>query len=529
MTVTIEALEKFRSLTPSEFFYRYKEIAGFTNPTKALYQTVRELVENSLDATDTHGILPKITIEIRKLDNNKVTVTVNDNGIGIPPSNIPYAFGQMLFSSKYVNRQTRGMFGLGAKMAVLYGQMTANKPVVVVSAPKGSDKVYKYVLRIDVKKNEPVVLEEGSWPKEGSWHGTRVSITLEGDWSRSRQKIIEYVKRTAIVAPYAELILITPEGDIYYYPRSTTKMPPPPKEVKPHPHGVDMELLRMLIGMTSATTLKDFLKEAFQRVGEKTAVEVLKLAGLDPNKDPKKLSDAELEKLYHALRSYKKFRPPSTEALSPIGEEIIKTGLKAVLKAEFVDAVTRKPSSFEGHPFIVEVGIAYGGELEPRDEPLLLRYANKIPLLYDEKSDVSWKVVKDEIDWSNYGVKFPAPLAVLVHIASTKIPFKGAGKESIADVPEIEREIKLGIQEVARRLKKYIHQKMKEEELKIRIVTYMKYLPEVARSLSILSIDPKTRKPEVSEELIKEKLKEIIARKLNIPKEELKDVVIGVE
>ena len=184
MTVTVEALEKFKSLTPSEFFYRYKEIAGFSNPTKALYQTVRELVENSLDATDTHGILPKIVVEIRKVDGNKVCVTVDDNGIGIPPSNIPYAFGQMLFSSKYVNRQTRGMFGLGAKMAVLYGQMTANKPVVVVSAPKGGDKVYKYVLRIDVKRNEPVVLEEGSWPKEGDWHGTRVSITLEGDRNR---------------------------------------------------------------------------------------------------------------------------------------------------------------------------------------------------------------------------------------------------------------------------------------------------------------------------------------------------------
>jgi DNA topoisomerase-6 subunit B len=192
--------------------------------------------------------------------------------------------------------------------------------------------------------------------------------------------------------------------------------------------------------------------------------------------------------------------------------------LRRMFSPEWVGAVTRSPKAYEGHPFIVEAGIAYGGSIKPRDEPLLLRYANKIPLLYEEKEDVSWKVVS-KINWKLYGVEFPAPLVVLVHIASTKVPYKGVGKESISEVPEIEAEIKAAIQDVARRLRIYLSRKRREAEIRRKIVTIAKYIPEVARSLAILSKPPeKWSPPKPGEERdIVESLIKIVARNVELP------------
>lgn len=529
---TAGARERYREMSVAEFFAKNKELAGFANPTRALYQAIRELVENALDATDTHGILPEIYVEIRGRSGpasesegrgpQLYTVTVEDNGIGVPATEIANAFGKVLYSSKYVIRQTRGMYGLGVKAAILYGQATTGQPVEVVSAPMGSPYVYMKRLYIDMKRNEPVIVEEAQWKRRGRWHGTRVSITLKGDWSRARPKVIEYIQRTAVIAPYATITLVTPEGMVYHYPRTTRKMPRPPREAKPHPHGVDVEQLKMIIMNTRAETLKDMLVQEFQSVGEKTATEFLREVGLDADMNPKKLLEKGnggiLSLLADKLRTYDKFRAPRSSYLSPMGEELIEIGLKRMLSPEWVGAVTRSPKAYEGHPFIVEAGIAYGGSINPHDEPLLLRYANKIPLLYEEREDVSWKVVS-KINWKLYGVEFPAPLVVLVHIASTKVPYKGVGKESISEVPEIEAEIRAAVQDVARRLRVYISRKRREAEIRRKIVTIAKYIPEVARGLAVLSKPPERWSPPSSSEErnIVESLIKIVARNIELP------------
>ncbi|MEM0043614.1 MAG: DNA topoisomerase VI subunit B [Sulfolobales archaeon] len=510
--------EKYRAISPSEFFYRNKEIAGFSNPAKALYQAVRELVENSLDATDTHGILPNIKVILdpeESLGEDVFILTVEDNGIGIPPSHIPQAFGRVLYSSKYVLKQTRGMFGLGAKMVVLYSQITLGKPVEVISSVRGSDSIYYYKLMIDIKNNEPIILEEALYPNESMWHGTIVKVYIKGDWIRSKNKIIEYIRRTAIVTPYAQIVFKDPEGGIHFFRRLTDKMPKPPREVKPHPRGVDVEMLRDLVQRSRARRLKDFLMEELDNVGEKTAEGIIKLAGLRANQSVKKMNLEDLKKLADALNRYENIRRPSSEHLSPIGEELIKIGLENMYKPEFVDAITRKPIAFEGHSMIVEIGIAFGGDIPEApfpEEILLLRYANKIPLLYDEASDVSFKVVS-QIDWKNYEIEFPARLAVLTHICSTKIPYKGVGKESVADVPEIEKEIENGVKELARRLRTYINRRKKlEEELK-KAYTFLKYIPEVARSLSVFYEDKRENRYNELKDMLYKMLKERVSIK----------------
>jgi DNA topoisomerase-6 subunit B len=533
-------LEKFREMSVAEFFARYREVAGFSNPARALYQTVRELVENSLDATDGHGIVPEVKIYIERVNGDRswCKVTVEDNGIGVPPTVMSEAFGKVLFSSKYVLRQTRGMYGLGVKASILYGWATTGNPVEVQSSTRGSDYIYVKKLYIDTKRNEPVVVEEAQFKKNVSWNGTRVSLIIECDWQRAKARILEYVRRTAVIAPYSDIILQTPDGEVLFFPRTTRKMPKPPRTAKPHPHGVDVETLKQMLQATKAKNLLEFLESEFQSVGKQSALEFLKVSSLNPAMKPRRLlrseNDGLLVAMVEAMKSFK-FRAPRGDYLSPLGEELIKIGLKRMFNPEWVDAVTRPPRAYQGHPFIVEVGMAYGGAIQASEEPLLLRYANKIPLLYEEREDVSYKVVAD-VNWKQYDIEMPAPLVVLVHVVSTKIPYKGVGKESISDVPELEAEIRNGVLELARRLKRFISTREREAEAMRKILVLAKYIPEIARSLKTVSKPPESWKPlEPGEEGdIVEALVKLVARSVTLPRSHdnpgrsVEDIVRGV-
>ena len=300
-------------------------------------------------------------------------------------------------------------------------------------------------------------------------------------------------------------------------------MPSPPREVKPHPYGVDLEMMKMMLQLTTAENLSDFLIREFQCIGEVTARNILNNAGLPPTANPHRLTLEDVDRLVRTIKKMRDIKPPRAYHLSYLGEEIIETGLNAILRPEFVAAVTRKPSVYEGHAFVVEVGLAYGGGIKASEKPQLLRYANKIPLLYDEGSDVSFKIVNDEIDWGYYGVSFPAPLVVLVHICSTKIPYKGVGKESIADVPEIEKEIISAIREVARRLKLYLSKKRKEIEEAEKAVTIAKYIPEVAQALAKI-VDS------INSDNIESRLLKLLNQKLKAFKiKSVNEVVVSIE
>ncbi|MCX8208072.1 MAG: DNA topoisomerase VI subunit B [Sulfolobales archaeon] len=482
--------ENFKSISPAEFFYKNKEIAGFSNPARALYQTVRELVENSLDATENHGILPTIKVSIRELEvvpeGAYYEVVVEDNGIGIPPKYVPQAFAQLLFSSKYVLRQSRGMFGLGAKMAVLYAQITTGQPAEVIVSPIRSKHVYSFKLKIDIKENKPVVLGFTTTSNILGGHGTIVKLVTIGDWTRSRQRIYEYLKRTAVVAPYAEIVFRDPEGNYLLFERSIEKLPPPAREALPHPHGIDLETMRSILKSISDKPVVEGLVESFQGVGRTTALRILEEARIGVEKRAGELSEPEIETLVRVMKNYRDIKPPRADHLSYLGKEIIVAGLKKIFEPEFATAISRKPSVYEGQAFIVEVGVAYGGKVPVAEKPLILRYANKIPLLYDEGSDVVYKVLDEKkgIDFKVYEVEFPAPLVILTHICSTKIPYRGVGKEAVADVPEIESEIESALREVLRELRSYVLQKRRELEEIEKAVAIAKYIPEVAESLS---------------------------------------------
>jgi DNA topoisomerase-6 subunit B len=366
------------------------------------------------------------------------------------------------------------------------------------------------MLKIDIQKNEPSIIDRKIIPvakfmesqkkqeaakadqikkkkppkrlskKEETWHGTIIELSIMGDWQRSKSKILEYFKRTAIIVPYANLTLDTPDGESYHYRRATESLPEPPEEILPHPHGVDTETLARMIIVSKSTTLSDFLTENFHRVGKKTAEDFLKFAELNGKKNPKKLSRDEIVKLMETMEKYDKFLPPDPKCLSPIGEEILVTGIKKELSPAFVTAVSRSPSVYSGHAFIVEVGLAYGGQITPGMN--LYRFSNRIPLLYDEGSDVTSKVVK-ELDWRRYHISPELPIAIFIHLASTKIPYKTVGKEYIAEVDEIKREIDLGLKECARRLSIWLSKRERSEYVAKRMTMLKDYYAFIASTL----------------------------------------------
>jgi DNA topoisomerase-6 subunit B len=441
-------------------------------------------VENSLDACETKGILPDIYIKVTTLKGSSevsqvLRIVVSDNGTGVPPEHVPQAFGQVLFGSKYVLRQMRGTFGLGGKMAYLYGQITTNTPLRIVTST--GSKAYEFSLMIDIQKNRPKVMERRLLKKQKKWRGTLVEFSIEGDYYRAMPKIIDYLGQTAMVAPYANITFIDIDDRLVRYTRITNHMPKSPRETLPHPHGIDVENLQRIIEATEAKNMLRFLRKSFHRVGEATARQFIATTKLDPRRDPKKLSHEEVVELARALRNYEGFLPPDASCLSPLGEDLLKAGMLKELRPEFVTVESRRPSAYSGHPFIVEVGVAYGGGI-PAGSISLYRFANRIPLLYDESSDVSWGVVNQLMNWKRYNVdNAMAPLAVVVHICSTKIPYKTVGKEFVADRPEIEREILNAMRDVARRLSVFLSKRLSYEREKRRFDVFEKYLPKMAK------------------------------------------------
>ena len=483
----------FSGISPSEFFYRNRDLAGYGNPAKALYTSTRELVENSLDACESAEILPSLYVKMSPIvehlsesEPRTYQLKVSDNGPGIDPSKTPDAFGRVFYGSKYKLRQARGMFGLGATMAILYGQISTSKPVVVYTSTDGK-KSHKFTLRIDIQKNEPLVLNNEIIDGKGQT-GTTVELLLTGDSFRASAKIHDYFLETALVTPYAEITFIDAQGRMFYYPRSTKILPKPPEETQPHPHGFDFEGMRRLIQQTSDKTLHKLLTNNFHRVGQTTSTNFFKFAKINPNLSPTDLSYENIVKMVDAMHKYESFLPPDAHCLSPLGKDIMNAGIMSELSPEFSTIAIRPPSAYSGFPFIVEVGLAYGGKVTHHGVKLY-RYANRIPLLYDEGSDLAWQVVKDLVIDKKRAYKIPdnAPLAIITHVCSTKVPFKTAGKEFLADRPELERELKNAVREVLRKLRLHLSRKTSQEAVKRRRDIYSKYLPIIAEFSKSLS------------------------------------------
>ena len=597
--VTAESMaSKQRDISVSEFFAKNRHLLGFDNPRKALLTTVKEAVDNSLDACEEAGIVPEIWVHIEAMTGkDRFKVGVQDNGPGIVKRQIPLIFGKLLYGSKFHRlRMSRGQQGIGISAAGMYGMLTTGKPVKILSKVSIRKPIHYYEIQIDTKKNKPEILNgrgdgvdippgakgfqyiekhgiewsthydpgnDGKEPKEVR-SGTRVTIELEARYQRGRGSVDEYLEETAIANPHVTLHYLDPEGNSTTYTRSTTELPDEPKEIKPHPYGVELGRLMTMLKDSNESTMAQFLTASFSRVTPGVARRICEGAGLTVRSSPRRIGRQEADSLYQSIQETK-IKSPATDCLSPIGEDLILKGLHHVVPGEFYVASTRPPSVYRGNPFLIEVGLAYGGgstvtkvshevltellsqtdartlrqfiintfdglgpdaadriikasgigtrqspaklkakQIETLHEAMrnvnisegqsmqVLRYANRVPLQFQPAGCAITQAVA-KMNWRSYGLsqsrgQLPnGPINIMVHMASVWVPFTSESKEAVASYPEIEKELRLGLQAVGRKLGMYLRRRQKVKQEGERRSIFLRYLGEVAGAVSAIN------------------------------------------
>lgn len=559
-----EMAKRQKEIAVSEFFAKNRHLLGFDNPRKALLTAVKEAVDNSLDACEDAGILPQIHVEIHLAGENRYRVVIQDNGPGIVKSQIPNIFGKLLYGSKFHRlRQSRGQQGIGISAAGMYGLLTTGTPIKVTSRTSARKPAYYCELQIDTKRNKPEIIKDEDTDWEGIQHGTRVEIALEARFQRGRQSVEDYLLQTAIANPHVTISYIDPFGKELAWQCVSQQLPDEPKEIKPHPYGIELGILLKMLQETEERSLKRFLTRSFSRVSSAVANRIVENAGagLTEKSYPTRIAREEIDRLYAAIQKTK-ISAPSVDCLSPIGSEMLEAGLRQVIpNAGFYAAHTRPPAVYRGNPFQIETAICYGGngsntrvdrqtldemitetddrtirrflmnsfsgigpsnvdsvikraDLSPRSSPKrlkesdlerlhtslqreaieekhplsLLRYANRVPLLYQQSSGAVQQAVSS-VNWRAYGLpqsrgSLPTgPITLVVHIASVWVPFTSESKEAIASYPEIIQEVKLAVRKVGLALKSYLALQRRSAELKRKNQYIEKYIPHIGIGL----------------------------------------------
>jgi len=573
-----------RDISVSEFFAKNRHLLGFDNPRKALLTTVKEAVDNSLDACEEAGILPEIWVHIEQTEANRFKVGIQDNGPGILKQQIPNIFGRLLYGSKFHRlRMSRGQQGIGISAAGMYGVLTTGKPVKIISKVSQRKPAHYYEIQIDTKTNKPEILngsgdgvdippgEAGAKviAKHGiEWieqdHGTRVTIELEAKYQRGRGSVDDYLEQTAIANPHASLHYQDPDGHVHDYPRAAEVLPVEPKEIKPHPYGIELGMLVTMLKDTKLPTLSQFLSQSFSRVSSSIARKICESAKLSVRSHPHKIGRGESDALFKAINETK-ISAPALDCLSAIGEELLLKGLHHVVPAEFYVASTRPPAVYRGNPFQIEVALAWGGastaqkvsldtltellsesdartlrqflintfsgfgadaadrtlreadmstrmtpgkmkakEIAKLHETLrsvnvedgqtmnMMRYANRVPLQFQPGACAITQAIVNT-NWRSYGLSqsrgaLPSgPVTIMVHIASVWVPFTSESKEAVASYPDIQKELRLSLQSVGRKLSMYLRRRLRVKNEGERRNIFLRYLGEVAQAVETIT------------------------------------------
>ncbi|MEM0475323.1 MAG: DNA topoisomerase VI subunit B [Candidatus Norongarragalinales archaeon] len=500
----------FKEYSVAEFFKKNRQMLGYTGKIRSLTTIVHEAVTNSLDACEDAKILPEITVEIKKLENGHYYVIVQDNGTGIPKAKIGQAFGQLLSGTKFAQRmQKRGQQGIGISYAVLFSQITTGKPAHVKTST-GDYKIFEADVSIDVKKNAPVVSNFKEY--SGKFQGTRFEAEFaEVDFNKSEYSVGEYLRRTAIANPHAQITFISPDNEVIVFPRSSNAIPKKPKAVLPHPLGLTTSDVMDMASVSKARKISSFFTTEFSRFSDEKMDEIKKmLPNIDFERAPKNLQWHEAEAIVKCI-SQLKWISADASVLQPIGEAQLEKSLKNLLKPEQLAVIERKPKVFRGGiPFSVEAAIAYGGGAgTPANggrKGEVLRFANRVPLLFDAGNCAITEAVKT-IDWARYDLRDweNMPVSIFVHFVSVYVPYTGAGKLAVAAEDEIIQEIRFALMDCARQIGLYLHSLARAEEQEHRRQIFVRYIGEVAQALSEVTGKPKEQIAKKLEKIAKER------------------------
>jgi DNA topoisomerase-6 subunit B len=494
---------KQKQISISEFFEKNKHFLGFDTHQRAIITAVKEAVDNSLDACEEGRILPEIRVEIKRLEGDRLELVTQDNGPGIPRDSIANVFGKFLLGSRFhAIRQTRGQQGIGITGVVMYAQLTTGSTTTVLSKIETESTAVKVDLALDTKNNRALRSNEDRIPLEEwfeesgmeSLHGLRIKTVMAAKYQRGRQSVHQYLRMTSIVNPHATIRLkvIGKDGEIIdegEWIRTTKILPRPVVEIRPHPHGMQFGTLQRMLKNTKERNVKSFLRKEFEKVSPLVSKKILEYAEIDEKRRPSGLSVEGIQNLLSAFMAVKIQAPP-TDCLSPIEDLLIKKGLEKAIDSRYASTVTRTPTVSQGNPFQVEVGLVFGGDLPSDGSVEVLRFANRVPLMYQQGGCLLTKGI-ESIDWRRYGLEQTGgkgvpkgPAAILVHLASTNVQFTSEAKEAVSENEEVLDELRRALFEVGRGLqghRKRIGQREKSRE-KFDLIN--KILPEIASKSS---------------------------------------------
>ena len=572
--ITAETMAaKQRDISVSEFFAKNRHLLGFDNPRKALLTTVKEAVDNSLDACEEAGILPDITVVIEDLQpdrpssakSSRYRVTIVDNGPGIVRRQVENIFGRLLYGSKFHRlKMSRGQQGIGISAAGMYGLITTGRPMMIQTRPSANKPAHHIELAMNTKTNRAEVtvdVETDDFPLErlrtltpGTRQldaqgrflsindyptGTSVSIELEGRYQKGRGSVDEFLDLTAIANPHARITFVPPSRDsgeeveesllprrakadqatpapdlpgvaadhgfaavqteevsgVLLFPRAVNELPPETREIQPHPRGIELGILLQMLKEAeeerSSYTLYNFLQDKFSRVSPQTASQFCEKIKVTSRTRVGDIDHPKAELLFKAFQDSRR-PPPPTDCLAPSGVRQILAGLLKSTKAEFYAASSREPDVYRGRPFLIEAAIAFGGEL-PADQPSrVIRFANRVPLLFQQSGCSSFRAVADT-NWRNYDLQQPrgsvpvGPMVIMIHMASVWVPFTSESKEAIADYDEIRKEMKLALMECGRKIGIYLRKRAKMRRESERRDIFERYIGEVAKAVSAIN------------------------------------------
>jgi DNA topoisomerase VI subunit B len=558
---------KQKDISVSEFFAKNRHLLGFDNPRKALLTSVKEAVDNSLDAAEEGGILPNVAIIIEDLQpdrpatakQSRYRITVIDNGPGIIRKQVENVFGRLLFGSKFHRlKMSRGQQGIGISAAGMYGLITTGKPMVIHTRPHEKKPAHHIELAMNTKTNRAEVtvddetedfppkrlisLTAGNLSSEDFITGTSVAIELEGRYQKGRGSVDEFLELTAIANPHARIMFVPPtrvsadeqeelplarapkgaapvtpaappapeptvadvdltlttieKDGVIFFPRGTDQLPPETREIKPHPKGIELGILIQMLNDYEAAnkgggTVYNFLQEEFSRISPAKASDFCKAIGIHSRTKAGSLEPAQIEKLFKEFQE-SRLPPPPTDCLAPIGVRQLLAGMLKGVKAEFYAASSREPDVYRGRPFQIEAAIAFGGELPADDSARVIRFANRVPLMFQQSACSSFKAVA-ETGWRNYNLAQPrgavpvGPLVILIHMASVWVPFTSESKEAIADYDEIRKEMKLALMECGRKLGTYLRKRQKMQRQAARRDVFERYIGEISKAINAIN------------------------------------------
>ncbi|MED5273832.1 MAG: DNA topoisomerase VI subunit B [Candidatus Thermoplasmatota archaeon] len=498
-----EISSKQKQISISEFFEKNKHFLGFDTLQRAVITAVKEAVDNSLDACEEARILPDIRIELHRTKSDELQMTTQDNGPGIPRDAIENVFGKFLLGSRFhAIRQTRGQQGIGITGVVMYSQLTTGSKTHVVSKIKSDSSAVYVDLGIDTKKNKAIKSGEKRdvWVDEMTGeevsHGLRIRTLMKAKYQRGKQSVYQYLRMTSIVNPHASISLVVrdKDGDVIeegQWMRTTDKLPRVVEEIKPHPHGIHLGTLQRMMREAQDRRMTSFLNNNFSGVTRRAAKQILEVAEIEETRTPKRIKAEEAQAIVSAFQTVKLLKPPM-DCLSPIEDLLIKKGLSKAIDSRFASTVTRNPSVSQGNPFQIEVGLVFGGDISSDGPIEILRFANRVPLMYQQGGCLLTKAL-EAVDWKRYGLEQPGgsgipkgPAAVLIHLASTNVQFTSEAKEAVSFDEEVFDEIRKAMLEVGRGLRNHLKKSSQRKKAKEKFELVNIILPEISKKSSEL-------------------------------------------